>query len=152
MTENSILEDITPRFIVTGLEEEVTFKDLKRSTYKTKYVVSFNWDKTKELITDKYLEEEKAILIHFITCCREEIVNLPVFDACDHYPDSIRVLARAQYIGNVFGVSEKEDSLTKNLEVAEIYLKHFSTPINWFGYAEGGEGLCTPYEIIKVIT
>ena len=113
--------------------------------YRTKFVVSLNWDKTVKEVTQEYLEENKAFLIHFITRPTSELVGIPAFEPHLHYPNSRRVLANAMYIGNVDGI-EWGGSFVRTMEVVNVYLKNISRGLEWDEEFEEFN-----YDIIKVI-
>ena len=123
---------------------------LKRPKYKTKYVVSLNWDTASKVITEEFLEERQAFLVHFITDPVSKIDDIPKFEPHLTYPNSDRVLAKAQYIGNIEGV-EWGGSFTKTMEVIHKILAHWGftgfLPSTWGDLSQEP----IPYEIIQVI-
>lgn len=123
---------------------EVELKELATTIepYVTKFVVSLNWDRTVREVSEEYLEENKAILIHFETTPPSLIESIPKFEPHVSYPNGYRVLAKSQYIGNVEGV-ELGGSFIRVMEVINVFLKTIGTDFD--------DPQPFHYEIIKVI-
>jgi len=95
--------------------------------YTTKFVVSLNWKRTVEIVSHDYLEENRAILVHFETCPTSNLGSIKTFRPELNYPNSSRVLANFQYIGNFDGVNTLGGSFLDTVEVIKNVIQSMIT-------------------------
>ena len=96
--------------------------------YKTRVMYSVNdWEYVRTILNEEWLEKTKTFYIHFVDVPRDKINDIPEYDANDLFKYSNRILAKAQYIGNLEGNRKK---------IIKEFIEHYFGPTEFVSLLE----------------